>query len=298
MSSSFINNSQFSRNFSRISKNFSRRSSNPSKRSKISIRRKSSDTRRKSSDTSPNIVKLMPRTAPMTGKRKVMSEAFMMKSYYYPKGDNPNSINGTLVIDFNLDKNQKPLQKGGAVRECSDPATGLANEVPLNTFNAIYACLHLSAAMDYLTTAEDILIAAYNACALPALPANRAAALAAAARAAGAADANIRAASTAAAVAARAAAAAAAQAAATANGAILAAARAAGAAAGAAASARVNALAAADVSFTVSELMNAKFRYDMATKQLNDAKIKFGKIISGIPAADAAAMALALSISA
>jgi len=207
-----------------------------------------------------------------------MSEAFMMKSYYYPKGDNPNSINGTLVIDFNSDKNQKPLQKGGAVRECSNPATSNLHLVPLNTFKAIYACLHLSAAMDYLTTAETSLLDAAATNGMHHLPVNRDNALAAAAAAAAAADANIRAG----AAADRAAAAAAAVNAAARN----------------AATARVNALAAADasVSFIVSEFINAKFRYDTATNKLIESKIKLGKILLGARVTDAAAIVAAENV--
>ena len=101
-----------------------------------------------------------PRTAPMKGKSTVMSEAFVMKSYYYPSDDSPNSINGTLVIDFNVDKKQKMSQTGGAPfgRYCSDPRTGYTRNAPLQTMAAIYDCLGLSAAIEFVTTAEDNLI--------------------------------------------------------------------------------------------------------------------------------------------
>jgi hypothetical protein len=78
----------------------------------------------------------------MTDKRRVMSEAFMMKSYYYPSDDSPNSINGTFVIDFknySLDKKQKS-QSGGApdISRCSRPQTGNKTDAPLQTMAAIY----------------------------------------------------------------------------------------------------------------------------------------------------------------
>ena len=127
---------------------------------------------------SPNIVKLMPRAAtvnvagPMNqGKSAVMSEAFVMKSYYYPSDDSPNSINGTFVIDFNsisLEQLQNTKQKGGA-HVCSEenlatvgpnvPNPTLAdvtrryqlNRTPIGTMSAMYECMALSAAMEVVS---------------------------------------------------------------------------------------------------------------------------------------------------
>jgi hypothetical protein len=96
------------------------------------------------------------------GKRVVMSESFMMKSYYYPSDDSPNSINGTFVIDFknySLDKKQKS-QSGGApdISKCSASQVGSTSDAPLQTMAAIYNCLCFSAAIEFVQIAEDNLI--------------------------------------------------------------------------------------------------------------------------------------------
>jgi len=165
---------------SKISSTSSRGSS--TSRSSISSRRSSR------SEITP--VKLMPRTAPTNrirtaptnqirtapmDKRRVMSEAFMMKSYYYPNDDSPNSINGTFVIDFknySLDKKQKS-QSGGApdIRNCSNEHTLNAVDAPLQTMAAIYDCLCFSAAIEFVQIAEDNLINAAAALAAAAPPA-------------------------------------------------------------------------------------------------------------------------------
>jgi len=105
----------------------------------------------------------MPRTATIEEEGRVMSEPLMMKSYYYPSSDNPNSINGTLVIDFNLDKKQKMAQKGGSpfvTVSCSNEDTRDLNLVPLETFSSIFDVLYLSSTIEYTHTVRNNFIAA------------------------------------------------------------------------------------------------------------------------------------------
>ena len=150
---------------------------------------RSSISSRGSSSSGINPVKLMPRAAPVAGhmnqgKSAVMSEAFVMKSYYYPSDDSPNSINGTFVIDFNsisLEQLQNPKQKGGA-RVCSeehlDPVgpnmphnPTLADvtrryqldRTPIGTMSAMYECMALSAAMEVVSYDQANLRAAQAA---------------------------------------------------------------------------------------------------------------------------------------
>jgi hypothetical protein len=140
------------------------------------------------------------------GKRVVMSESFMTKTYYYPSDDdNRNSINGAIVIDFknySLDKKQK-LQRGGApdASICSDENAGHfgvghlghLDNVPIQTFAAVCDALYLSASIDYFATANanqvsaNVALVAANAALVAANAAAAAAAATAAASAAAAA---------------------------------------------------------------------------------------------------------------
>ena len=132
--------------------NLSRQSSNTTRRNSI----KSSQRQSRKSNVSVAEHTQQFRTAMNKGKRAVMSEAFMMKSYYYPSDDSTNSINGTFVIDFknySLDKKQK-LQRGGApdASICSDENAGHfgvghlghLDNVPIQTFAAVCDALYLS----------------------------------------------------------------------------------------------------------------------------------------------------------
>lgn len=132
----------------------------------------------------PTTAPPMTRTAPMTDKRRVMSEAFIMKSYYYPSDDSPNSINGTFVIDFNsilLEQLQNTKQKGGA-NVCSEETLALVgpniqssptlaqvtkryqlNRTPIGTMSAMYECMAISAAMEIVSYDQASLQAAQAA---------------------------------------------------------------------------------------------------------------------------------------
>ena len=111
-----------------------------------------------------------------TRRSAVMPEPFMLKSYYYPSNDDSNnSIDGTLVIDFNSilsEQLQNMKQKGGATicsMEQLDELGGKAaqkfqlDRTPSETMSAMYECMALSAAIDLSSVTSADLVDARTA---------------------------------------------------------------------------------------------------------------------------------------